>query len=788
MINDTILKSVTVKRPKASLLVMLILLITTWICALQATAQRASTAVLRGVVLSAEDGKPVVGATVFILASVMQTSTDAHGHYALSGIKEGTIRVGVRVLGYRSDEAKVTVKAGVSCHQDFALHKDAVALDEVVVSADRSLVLRRESSNLVDVLDSKLLEVTHSSDLCQGLNFRPGVRTEDNCRNCGFTQVRINGLDGHYSQILIDSRPVFSALQGIYGLEQIPANMIERVEVLRGGGSALYGASAIAGTINVVTKEPLRNAVELSHDLMTLGKGCMQNTTTANASVISPDNKIGIYVYGARRSRGRYDRDGDGYTELPALKNQVMGLNIGYRINAYNRLQVKYHGIKEFRRGGDLPQMPPHQAHIAEQLSHDIDGGSLNLDHYSPSGRYHTDAYLAIERVKRDSYYGGIGAGEPEDVEAAARSYGLTRSLNLMGGVRQTCRWDKLLFMPAELIGGLEMMMDEVNDHSLGTDYRLKQTARTAAAFIQNEWKDQHCGILVGGRIDKHNMLERPIFTPRVNFRFSPDKETIMRLTYASGFRAPQTFDEDLHTGFAGGELIRIRLAKGLKAERSHSISLSCDHYMNWDDWSANLLVEGFYTRLCDAFAMRATERHDDYGYVIHERYNADGATVSGCNVEGRAGWRNFWDLQAGITAQRSFYDKFQQWSEEVGGERRIMRTPDVYGYFTTTIRPLRGLSLSFSGNYTGRMLVPHTAGSGTDQDVNVKTPAFMTLGVKAVYTRQITQGHELEVALGAQNITDAFQRDTDKGYERDAAYVYGPSMPRCVFVGLKLR
>ena len=99
----------------------------------------------------------------------------------------------------------------------------------------------------MNVLDAKIFDNTQSSFLSQALKFQPGVRVEDNCQNCGFSQVRINGLEGPYSQVLIDSRPVFSSLAGIYGLEQIPTNMIERVEVMRGGGSALFGSSAIAG-------------------------------------------------------------------------------------------------------------------------------------------------------------------------------------------------------------------------------------------------------------------------------------------------------------------------------------------------------------------------------------------------------------------------------------------------------------------------------------------------------------------------------------------------------------
>ena len=122
-----------------------------------------------------------------------------------------------------------------------------VALDQIVVSASRTAVTRRKSPGLVQVMTSELIEQAQAVSLADALPFQPGVRVENNCQNCGFSQVRINGLDGNYSQILMDSRPVFSALAGVYGLEHIPANMIDRIEVLRGGGSALYGSSAVEG-------------------------------------------------------------------------------------------------------------------------------------------------------------------------------------------------------------------------------------------------------------------------------------------------------------------------------------------------------------------------------------------------------------------------------------------------------------------------------------------------------------------------------------------------------------
>ena len=156
----------------------------------------------------------------------------------------------------------MTLERGQTLELNFEVMQSGISMDEVVVSASRSATLRREAPALVSVLDAALFEKTNASCLAQGLSFQPGVRVEDDCQNCGFAQVRINGLDGHYSQILVDSHPVFSALTGVYGLEQIPANMIERVEVLRGGGSALYGSSAIGARS---TSSPVsRRAVRLS--------------------------------------------------------------------------------------------------------------------------------------------------------------------------------------------------------------------------------------------------------------------------------------------------------------------------------------------------------------------------------------------------------------------------------------------------------------------------------------------------------------------------------------------
>ncbi len=724
---------------------------------------------------------------VLISGTVIYTTTDATGHYMLKDLPVGKTTLEVRATGYRIEKKEVMIERNKTHEINFEVEEDQIALDEVVVSSNRSMTLRRESPTLVNVLDTKLFESTHSTCLAQGLNFQPGVRTEDNCSNCGFTQVRINGLDGHYSQILIDSRPVFSALQGVYGLEQIPANMIERVEVVRGGGSALFGSSAIGGTINIITKEPKGNSAEIAHSLTAMGHNTFDNNTTMNGSLVSDNHKAGFYIYGQSRNRSGYDRDRDGYTDLPKLQNQTIGTNTFLRLTDYSRLAIKYHAIKEFRRGGNNLHLPPHEANIAEQLEHNIHGGGLSYDLYSPTDKDRFSSYVSFQTINRKSYYGGIGDGAAESIETARKAYSNTRNLTLLGGTQYIHKFNHLLFMSSDLTAGLEYSFDRIKDYSIGYDYLMKQYVRTASAYIQNEWKNNHWGILVGGRLDKHNLISNAIFSPRLNLRYNPIQDISFRLTYAGGFRAPQTFDEDLHTTLAGGERVKIRLAKDLKEERSHSFSASADYYHTFGRIQTNFLIEGFYTSLNNVFAQRKLNETDIYGNIISERYNANSASVVGLNLEGKAAFSSHLSLQAGFTWQKSQYKHAVVWDEDAPAEKKMMRTPNAYGYFTANITPFKAFTASLSGNYTGSMLVGHAAGSGVSSPVAVDTPRYFTLNMRLAYDFTLYDYIKIQLNTGIQNISNVYQKDLDKGWNRDAAYIYGPSIPRSVFVGMKV-
>lgn len=743
-----------------------------------------------GHVKDAQTGEHVPFVVIKVKGTTIVTTTDNTGHFFLKNLPEGTLGVEARYLGYSSQTINVTIKKNKSQEVNFTLNPSDTDIDEVVVSANRNETKRSMAPNLVNVIGSKVFDITQSTCLVKGLNFQPGVRTEADCQNCGFTQVRINGLDGHYSQILVNSRPVFSSLNGVYGLEHIPANMIDRVEVVRGGGSALFGASAIGGTINIITKEPLHNSASFAHNFMSQGgANSFDNVTTGNVSLVTNDNKAGVYAYGQTRTRQGYDYDGDGYTELPELNNQTFGLNSFLRLNPYSKLSIQYHGIHEFRRGGNKLNQAPHEANIAEQVEHNIQGGGLTYDFYSPNEKDRLSAYFSFQTTARKSYYGGIGEGTEEDKETAEKAYGTTHNFTYVAGTQYVHSFDKLLFMPSDLTLGGEYNFDGLKDFIIGYDRHFKQNVRIGSFFFQNEWKNKQWSFLVGGRLDKHNLVDHIIFSPRANLRFNPTENVNLRITYAGGFRAPQAFDEDLHVGVVGGERLVTTLAKNLKEERSNSFSVSADLYHRFGNVQTNLLIEGFYTDLNNVFALRQLSQPDAQGNTVQERYNAYGAKVLGLNIEGKATFTRWFSLQAGVTLQQSHYNEAIAWNDEVPEQKfkKMMRTPNIYGYFTASFTPIKRLTASVTGNYTGSMLVGHAAGSGVDEPVAVNTPNFMEVNMKLAYDFPIYKYINLQVNGGIQNITNAYQKDFDKGWNRDSGYIYGPSLPRSYFVGVKV-
>ena len=169
----------------------------------------------------------------------------------------------------------------------------------------------------------------------------------------------------------------------------------------------------------------------------------------------------------------------------------------------------------------------------------------------------------------------------------------------------------------------------------------MKQDVRIASAFVQNEWKMRQLTMLMGARLDKHNLIDKLIFSPRINFLYKPTEDLQARLTYSTGFRAPQAYDEDLHVTAVGGEGVQIKLADNLREERSNSYSGSIDWSTYLGHWQANVLLEGFYTDLRHVFVLEDIGK-DENGDKIKERRNGSGARVYGVNLDAKlwSGWR----------------------------------------------------------------------------------------------------------------------------------------------------
>lgn len=807
-------------------------------------AQNKGGASLVGSIVDERTREALPYVQVVVKGTTLGTTTDANGHYKLVGLPSGTYTIVASFMGYGKVEQRISLQGKEKRHLDLYMQEQSIDLDGVVISANRQETLRRLAPTLVTVLGADTFIKTNSENLSQGLRFQPGLRIEDNCQNCGFNQVRINGLEGAYSQILIDSRSVFSGLAGVYGLEQIPASMIERVEVMRGGGSALFGSNAVGGVINIITKEPLRSSGSITQTVTSFdtNKGFSQpmSTTSFNGSLVTEDRRAALMVFGQKSKRAGVDYDGDSFTELPELRQRALGFRTYYKTGLYSKFTGEYHSMQEYRRGGDRLEQAPHEARIAEYLQHFVNGGSLRFDLSNPSGRDKFSLYASAQSVLRRSYYGGgdyskdllnkikadpNNEDEYNSVLSSLTAHGISKNLDGQVGATYIHQFPKHF----DLTLGLEGSFSTLNDKSGFRRVDIDQLVNTYSKFGQLEYKTDKWNFLLGGRMDyvlmsqngKRSIDPLLIFSPRANIRFNPLKDLSLRLSYSEGFRAPQFFDEEMHVELAGGVPIARVLGKGLKEERSRSVSFSADWYKGFGAWQLNLMGEAFYTAIRNQFIASPIETELDgikQRTIINDKEGL--ARVYGVTMEAKIAYKRFFELQTGLTLQRSRYgsDKVIFDADTESGQLEVKtrdyeRTPNLYGYMTATLRPHKHLYFNMSATYTGSMLVPHEAYADMPESIKLnsrgyfdavvegqryrgvakgkaelfKTKPFLDLDAKVGYEFDLSQAVTLNLNAGVQNIFGAYQSDTDMGPGRASTYVYGPVQPRRYFLSATL-
>ena len=750
--------------------------------------------------------EPIAYATITLTNTERsyQAYSDAQGRFTIT-IPYGTYTLVVKAIGYKAKDKSLTITEGNRANLIIELVEDLLGLDEVVVSATRNRVNKKEAPIVVNTLGEKLIKATQSLAVSESLNYSPGVRVENNCQNCGFTQVRLNGLDGSYSQILVNSRAVFSALNSVYGLEQIPTQIIDKVEIVRSGGSALFGSNAIAGTVNIITKDPVLNTWEVGSYLGLIDGDTPDRVLNFNASLVSDDLRSGATFYGIHRNRDQWDANGDGFTEVVELKNTTFGTKLYYKPTDHSRLTVDATVLNEYRRGGDRLDLPPHLTDITEELTHNTVMGGLSYDFNNEANTNFYSIYSSVQYTDRDSYYGGLGGGRTaQDSLTALNAYGITKDLAVATGFQFTKQLKRDV-----LTSGIEYNISSTDDQIIGYNRRIDQNVNAVGLYAQYEWKPNSAfSALIGSRVDHINVdgaytvgdisrgvdISQTTLNPRLTIAYQIAEDLKFRGGYARGFRAPQAFNEDLHISSVGGEPQFVILSNDLESEFSNAFTASLNYTKEFNTTQTNVLIEGFYTSLENPFTLVSTGAQLSNGSIVEEVRNGQGALVYGANFEFGVSPSKKWLFQLGGTLQRSEYDEDQILFEADGtnpNESDILiseftRNPNVYGYLNTNWTPNDTYSISLTGTYTGSMIVPRVISDSGFLSLN-ESDAFFDVNLNAEAHFDVSEEFQLTLNAGVKNMFNSFQDDFEVGPTRDSDYVYGPALPRTFFIGIKI-
>ncbi len=585
------------------------------------TAQHGNDAVITGHVVSKGEHIPFVN--IYIANTTIGTATDITGHYILVDLPIGRHVIVAKMIGYKTQKKEVELKPDQTLEVKFDLEEDFIKVDEVVITGTKTFKRQTESAVIVAVMDSKSIENIAAQTVSESLNFQPGLRMETDCQTCNYSQLRMNGLGGAYSQILVNSRSVFSPLTGLYGLEQMPTEMVERIEIVRGGASALYGSSAIGGTVNIMTRMPQRNSYKVGLNQSVVGGSANDFSVNGTLTALSQKRNAGMALYTSYRNRDWFDSNGDNFSELPKLYNNSFGVNSFFKLNENQKLEANFSSLHEYRYGGEMVDKAAYLAEQSEERIHNILTGGIDYELTSDNNLTTLALYVASQNTDR-KHFTGISPDEPSEKQEYNNNppYGTSANYTIQVGTQVNRTVNEFLEGTNVFTLGAEYIFDDVFDEIKTYNYLTDQTTKNFGTFLQSDWAiNTRMTLLTGIRADKHNFVDNMIFNPRVSFLLKPTTNAQFRLSWSTGFRAPQAFDSDMHIAFAGGGIQTVELADNLKEERSQSWSTS----VNWDKASEKHIfgftLDGFYTRLKDAFILEETGT-DDKGNSIMQKQN----------------------------------------------------------------------------------------------------------------------------------------------------------------------
>ncbi|MCH6257102.1 TonB-dependent receptor [Puniceicoccaceae bacterium K14] len=668
----------------------------------------------------------------------------------------------------------------------------------LVSTGTRTERIAKEAPIRTELLTSDTFRSAGARDLSSALEYLPGVRSEANCQNCGTAEIKMLGLGAGYNRLLFDGQPLFSGLASVYGIEQIPTAFISRIEVVKGGASSLYGPGAVAGVINILPNEPVVN--KQSYDIAIESvKGQPFSSMSFIQDWSQAEGATALSVYGQFNDNTAIDLNGDGFSEITEKQFATIGINGWIYPTENGKLSLNYSYSWEKRRGGNAFDLLPHETQITEQLEHDWHRGGITWE--SQIGEINYQLTGSLSYVQRDSYYGGVGSVElpgEENYDATEYKTALEDSSLLYGYSDTTRHYFDSHFSKQlgnhYLSWGAQYQIDDVfdekrdqhgnalrSDGSLA-DYKGQDPIASGdfsnlGIYAQNEWTPTTSTTFITGvRVDKHSELDDWIVSPRFALRYTSSDAWTWRASIATGFRAPEIFDEDLHIEILD-DPTRTQNANDLNEESSTSFSARFvwTPKSNGNRWQ----VDGdiYRTEIRDTFIVPDIVYIDLNGNPYKERTNTDGAVIQGFELNTIYQLSKQWSTQVGITYVDAAFETAQEVLQGVF-EKRYLETPEWGGVAQLKYENDKFVDIFLGLIYTGPMIAAREA----EGSLNRNTSEFFVFDL--TFTKHLhldLRGKELHIDLmaGVKNLLDERQPDLTIGPDRDTTYFYGPRFPR---------
>lgn len=531
-------------------------------------------ATISGIVQSGNE--PVPFALVGVVGTSVGVTTDASGKFSLQ-LAPGKYELRFQCVGYLTLQKAITV-TDQDLTLQIILEPDGKQLNEVVVSGTMSDIERFDSPVLVDVYNPTFLKRNPVPNLFESVAMINGVRPQMNCNVCNTGDIHINGMEGPYTMILIDGMPIVSSLSTVYGLMGIPTSLIERVEIMKGPASSLYGSEAMGGIINVITRNPM-NAPKFGADVSSTSWG------EVNADF------AGSYRLG-KRTHGLtgvnyfnyslpVDANNDGFTDMTLQKRLSAFSRIIFldTLNRQSSLGIRY--VYEDRWGGEM------NWNNAFRGGDSIYGESIYTNRVEVIGSWQLpvkkDITLQTSYTLHDqnSVYGTIAY-------IAAQHIGFAQLFHRFSKGRSN--W----------LAGTAWRLNHYDDNTPATEFINNNIVQTRPAitslpgvFLQNDWMlNERHRLLLGYRMDYHP-IHGLIHSPRIAWKYAPHERLIMRWSSGTGFRVVNLFTED-HAALTGSREVIIRNA--LNPERSINLTGNLTWRTYHSSWFGGLEVTAFYT------------------------------------------------------------------------------------------------------------------------------------------------------------------------------------------------